>query len=512
MRYPTRAIAPAHPARLAAHAMRHGLRPAFNRAFRYLEIGCGDAGHILPIAAQFPEAELVGIDLEADAIADGLAVLAESGMTNVTLRRDDICDAHLEGSFDYIVAHGVYSWVAPTVQRRLLERIGELLAPDGVAYVSYNTFPGWGLRGVVRDTMLRSAGQGDDASRLRRGKSAVTRLARLLPQNDHPYTQLLRAELGLLEGKDDGYLLGEYLAPHNEPIYFADMMARAAEHGLAFLAETLPASPDGFLEHALPWEVMGTSLSRVDAEQCLDVACYRQLRGTLLRRAEAVIVDEPDDGLLRAAGWFAAPLCLQTQEAILGAGKPLAFVAPSGAVIQVERPLLKAALWCLHNAWPQGLTGREVVAAGLAALRDRGIELIVDEREIEATVDDLCLLARRRLIELLPWAPEAERRVPDRPYVHVLNRLEAKHRGAMTAPRHDTVLLDPVTAVVAQICDGTHDQRGLLRELEIWRDAGDLPIGDAGAETLAPMLQQSLRSLGELGVMRPAVSANQRLD
>ena len=501
--YPTRAAAPAHPARLAAHAMSHGLSASFTPSFRYLDLGCGDGGHVLPLAAQFPDAELVGVDVNAGAIALGASIGGQAALDNVRLLEGDLRDFQPDGRFDYVCAHGVYSWVAPDLQQRLLSLIASSLTDGGVAYVSYNTFPGWGVRGVVRDMMLHAGRPGDDdAARLRRAKSAVTRLARMLAERQDPYAQLLRAELALLDNKDDGYLLGEYLAPINEALHVRDFLARAAEHGLAFLAESLPATPDGALELTTPWELMGAGLSRAEAEQYLDVASYRQLRGTLLRHDGAAASDKPDLGALGDSGFFAADLRLETAEPLLGPGKPLGFVAATSAVIQAERPLLKAALLCLAEAWPRGLRSAELVGRAIAALRERGLESIVADGEVDAMLAELGALVQRRLIELLPWTPGAEKRMPAKPRIGRLSRLEAERRACITTPRHETLPLDPFSRVVVQICDGERDMDGLLRELEVWRDAGELAADtDWNERALAQSLRQALLRLAALGVL-----------
>src|SRR6185436_12341439 len=45
--------------------------------------------------------------------------------------------------FDYIVAHGVYSWIDATGREDVRRFIDRHLAPGGLVYVSYNAMPGW---------------------------------------------------------------------------------------------------------------------------------------------------------------------------------------------------------------------------------------------------------------------------------------------------------------------------------------------------------------------------------
>ena len=75
---------------------------------------------------------------------DGRATIATLQLGNIELRQGDITElGEKDGIFDYIICHGVFSWVPPPVQDKILELCTRNLAPQGVAYVSYNTYPGW---------------------------------------------------------------------------------------------------------------------------------------------------------------------------------------------------------------------------------------------------------------------------------------------------------------------------------------------------------------------------------
>ena len=156
--YTSDAFPQSAPGQLAAIAHVFGLDvPAVSRA-RVLEIGCAAGGNIIPFAAAHPEALAVGIDLSQVQIDLGRERAQALGLDNLEFVAGDIARTNLTGAFDYIVAHGVYSWVPPDVQDALLAAIGRLLAPNGVAYLSYNTYPGWKAKEVMRDAMLLASG------------------------------------------------------------------------------------------------------------------------------------------------------------------------------------------------------------------------------------------------------------------------------------------------------------------------------------------------------------------
>ena len=143
-----------HPDRLATIATLFGMKPAPIARCRVLELGCATGGNLIPLAASLPESEFVGIDGSTRQIADGQALIDTLKLGNVKLRCADFNEVGDEGQFDYIIAHGVYSWIADDLQEKLLEICGKLLSPNGVAYVSYNSYPGWHMFDMARNAML----------------------------------------------------------------------------------------------------------------------------------------------------------------------------------------------------------------------------------------------------------------------------------------------------------------------------------------------------------------------
>src|ERR1700742_1272227 len=152
--YPSYPFPQTHPDRLATLATLFGLQPAPIDKCRVLEIGCGDGANLIPMALMLPESEFVGVDLAAHPVAKGQKMAGALGLRNVTLQQLDIADLSASfGQFDYVIAHGVYSWVPAEVRDQLLAICKANLSPQGVAYVSYNAYPGSHLREMIRGMM-----------------------------------------------------------------------------------------------------------------------------------------------------------------------------------------------------------------------------------------------------------------------------------------------------------------------------------------------------------------------
>jgi SAM-dependent methyltransferase len=106
---------------LATMATLHGMTPAAADHCRVLELGCGRGGNLIPLAVSLPESRFVGIDLSRRQVAEGRSVVEKLGLSNIELRPMNILDIDEGfGSFDYIICHGVYSWVPDEVRDQIL--------------------------------------------------------------------------------------------------------------------------------------------------------------------------------------------------------------------------------------------------------------------------------------------------------------------------------------------------------------------------------------------------------
>src|SRR4051812_16703911 len=150
--YEAHSVTNSHPDRVATVARLFGLKPKRIDRCRVLELGCATGANLIPMAERHPGSTFVGIDYSIRQIETGRDAVARLGLTNVDLKHLSIMDAGAElGKFDYIIAHGVYSWVGPEVRDKILEICNTQLEPQGIGYISFNAFPAWHLRGIARE-------------------------------------------------------------------------------------------------------------------------------------------------------------------------------------------------------------------------------------------------------------------------------------------------------------------------------------------------------------------------
>lgn len=129
----------------------------------------------------------------------------------------------------------MFSWVPHDVAEKVLQICAEQLTPNGLAYISFNTYPGWHMRMWARDAMHFHVEKfADPIEKARAGRDFILALAQ------SPFASaLLQGEVQYLQGKPESYILHEYLESTNHPFYFRDFAARIAKHGLQYLADSL---------------------------------------------------------------------------------------------------------------------------------------------------------------------------------------------------------------------------------------------------------------------------------
>ena len=454
--YHSRAVPLSHPDHLCLAGFLGGLRPAHPERARILEIGCGDAGNLLPLAYHLRGGELVGVDASAGAIDRGREAARRLGLDHLTLRHASIAELAPDelGTFDYVISHGVLSWISDDDRQALLALVAQVLDPDGVAYVSYNTPQGWAVRGQVREVLRRhAAGVEDPRERVARARALIGVLAERVVTGEHPYGHLLLAELRLAASAEDDYVLHEYLSPHNQPLSFRELRGLAADHGLAPLKELSEATRDPRLELDLRAQ-LARHADDDEVEECADLLTFRQLRATTLARADTP--RRPTGlGEVLSFGRYVAPLVPEDPDVWIGPRVPATFHTPSGQVITIADPLPKAALLALAAAWPRGLSFDELLREAVDRVRSSPQPLELDEEAMDRFALELLSLRTAKIVHVTPRALRQPRSEAEQPELSPLTRLEAERGDAVTTPYHALVPLDELDRHLAQRLDGT---------------------------------------------------------
>lgn len=492
--YESLPIPDSHPERLDALGHLFGLSPADPAQCRVLELGCASGGNLIPLGFYFPQSRFLGVDLFANQIADGRSLIEAVGLGNVELRQADILDldARSLGTFDYVIVHGVYSWVPDPVRQRILGLCAEVLAPEGVAYVSYNALPGWRMRGMLRDILgyaTRTARSG--VEQLAAIRSCLDRMERAVRGLDAASARYLAAEIGRLRARPASYVVHEFLEAENRPLLLTEFVAAAESAGLRYLADT-------DLQTSYP-EVVGTAVAQaladlrapLEREQYLDFVVNRNFRRSLLCRSGATAATEPQLARLEAMQ-FAANLS-PPRKLDLRRTRAAPFARADGTAIDVHHPLTKAALLHLARVYPRSVglpelsasAARELRAAGAGALAEASGDL----------VSELFSLAVLGAAELL-HRPREVAPVGEGPLVPTaLARAQLERPdGRLTTRLHTLLAVDPFAAGLLRHLDGHRDPDDLVACLLRDVAEGRLAIEGVGqAASLTPKARELVR-------------------
>jgi SAM-dependent methyltransferase len=463
-----------HPAHLAVIGRLFGLAPADPARARVLELACASGGNLIPLAWYHPQGHFLGIDLAPNQIADGQALIDRLGLANCELRAGDILDLDKTlGEFDYIVAHGVYSWVPEAVRKHLLRLCRDLLAPHGIAYISYNTLPGWRMRGMLRD-LLQYAARGAETAeaKLAAAHAAMSRMATAVEGLDALSARYLKTELASLKGTHPSYLLHEYMAAENTAFLLRDFIADAAEGGLTYIADTelqtlFPAVLGEGVERAL-----ADLDDQIEIEQWHDFVANRNFRRSLLCRDDAPMVERIDFAAFEAMA-FSADLT-PPNKVDLRRPKPAPFRQTNGATLNVSHPLTKAALVHLAAVYPDALPLGDLYQQAAAQVRAAGGG--AQTEETAAFSSELFSLFAHRALRAYQAPQRYFRQVSQRPLACALARAQAALGPDHVAGVHHTGLdLDPVSTRLVGLLDGTRDLDALTRAITAELASGALP-------------------------------------
>src|SRR6202043_2707592 len=113
------------------------------------------------------------------------------------------------------------------------------LAPNGVAFISYNAYPGGHLHDTVLEMMRFHTRHVTDArEKMRQSRELLEFLVEAHPEND-VYRAILQSELQSCLERRPEFFYHDELAEHNHRFYFHEFVKDAARHGLQFLSEAL---------------------------------------------------------------------------------------------------------------------------------------------------------------------------------------------------------------------------------------------------------------------------------
>ena len=459
-------------------------------------------------ARRFPRSRFTGIDLAHSAIQRGQPLIEHLGLRNCRLVHGDLRNIDAAwGEFDYIIAHGVYAWVAQDVRDRLLAVCRERLAPRGLAFISYAALPGAHLSLMLREMLLRHAARFADPVERMHEAFGMARLIAGARRADEPNEVWLRTEAERIVKKNEpAQLFHDELAPDYAPVYFEEFAAHALRHGLKFVGE---AEVEETAENRLSAEarevlekLAGNPVAR---EQYRDFLKGRRFRQSIVTPAENSPLPMPDSAALSGM-WIDLLMPLTAAHGDLRRGVMCRFDAAGQGHFEIDVDLGKALLFCLIEERPHAVAQRDLLAGTLDRLRAAGIA-IDPLAHAESALNGLLLyMAQQGVLGLHSWWPRLPRAPGPQPAASPIARWQIRQSPEVATLFHRTVKMEgAIGQTLIEMLDGSRQQGALADAMfdELLR-RGSIDRARAGDEERREFREQltlSLQKLADLGLL-----------
>lgn len=489
--YTDHAYAEAHPDRLVVVGRLKGWDTGALERGRVLELGCGRGGNLLPMAAGMPGASFVGIDRSERQIDEAKRIASASGLTNVSFEVAGVEDTPPgPAEYDFVLCHGVYSWVPVETRRAMLRTAARALAPKGIAYVSFNTLPGWYERLAARDWLRFCASSLPRDGGPEHARDALAWLVCHVSPELEPYRERLRGVSRRLEETDRAYLVHEYLAAEHHPETVTTFLGEAELAGLSYLGDAiLQATALELLPDPVAAEARRMTVSA--GEQLTDFVRCTSFRRALLVRAPV--------------GWSTprdlAPSALESLRVASRmrdtGGRAELFAGPS-VTVQVSEPAVQVALRELGRIAPRSLPFSELVAAVGRAMPGRA------PTELRATLVrelfDLWLASDG--LDLHAFEPPMTTSPGERPEACPVARWHAANGGSITNRWHHEVRLEePIVTYLLGRLDGTRTIADLAVEAKAALARGPSSPAPVGPRELEGLVRGAVDLLANAGLL-----------
>jgi methyltransferase-like protein/predicted O-methyltransferase YrrM len=532
--YPELPYSQTHPDRLATLAIILGLTPAPVTNCRVLELGCARGANIIPMAYGLPNSSFVGIDFSAKQIKSGQIAINSLGLQNIKLVQADILSLTDDiGEYDYIIAHGVYSWTPEAVREKLMVICKRNLAANGVAFVSYNAYPGWYMWRAIRSMLNYHTRQiKQPRARVEKARELISFLVKGINVND-PYGIFLneyRNMINIYEQFDirkrretdegDNLVLHDELAEVNDAFYFHDFITHAAQHGLQYLTEAeFPRAVFGNLNPETEQTLLNISSDLIALEQYIDFLRNSSFRQTLLCHEDLSIerLLKPDSSWLSTL--YAASYANPVKDKInVRDNSTIEFRIKDGVVSTTDHPVSKAALLYLSSISPQSVSLTSLLEIALQSVYGKkrtSLDNAIIEHDTQALMESLLksFSCDMRLVELRVHEPRFVVTAGERPLASKLARWQVQHGHIrVTNMRHEMVDLLQLSIILLPHLDGKNDREALLTILLKLVKQGDIELrrddkkiveveGVEARKIMEQELEKNLQWLGRVALL-----------
>jgi SAM-dependent methyltransferase len=485
-----------------------GMQPVDFKSCKVLELGCASGGNLIPMASLFPESTFVGVDISSVQIQQGQEQINALKLNNITLKNASITEINAKfGKFDYIIAHGVFSWVSKDIQDKIFEIFSKNLNKNGIAYVSYSTLPGWNLVKSIREMILfHTKDLTNPAEKVRQARLLLKFITEAHAGNKNAYAQEIADEVAVLDESEDSYILHGHLAENNEAFYFHQVVQKASEAGLQYLGDTGIASmfPGNFTSQTAEILLQAAD-DVVKVEQYMDFIRNRRFRSSLFCSKDIALNRNLTPECLED---FYILSQINVDENLLNANltsrAEVAIKFANGAVLQTSNPSVILAIKILAAQNGKPIATKEL----LNKFFDTAGGSINKELARASILEQFLRLVLADAIGIFSSPGKFTNAISEKPMASELARLQAANNFWITNQRLEKNNIDLFNRVLIQYLDGTNDFDSILQKMARHVENEDLSLSLDGQKISDKgQLMQILRQITRQNIDNLAPSA-----
>ena len=497
--YPSFSFPVTRPANLYTVGSLFGVGAPDFRTARVLELGCASGGNLIPLAFQYPDGHYTGIDISERQIEAATETVAELELKNIDFITCPFAGMPSLEKFDYIICHGVYSWVDNEVRNQVLDICRDNLVENGLAVISYNTLPGWNMVRSLRETMMYHAKLIDDP--VEKVAQAVE-LLRFIRDNNaegSAYRAVIDSELEVLTAQSISYITHDHLETENSQFYFHEFATALGEHGLQYVGDSSLA--DMYVDN-LPKdaaEKLKTVTDILRQEQYMDFLRNRRFRSSIICPQAAVVNRNLRTEVIH--DFYLSSVIKPDVEDLKGDGPDTRFRDTRGNVVFTAHTKEVTALFT-----ELAKSRRPIKSDDLADMVVRNLDG-ADPAALKATIEQFGLqLALKGFIILQADPGSYITHVSGTPEASKLARHQAPLYGWAINARHERINHDPFTRALVGHVDGSKsldELSEIMAEqidkgvITVQADGKDMTDGEQRRSIIRQFTENALSSLAQ---------------
>jgi len=493
-----------HPDSFATVARLHGLRSPDVHTARVLELGCGMGLNLISQAYTNPNAEFIGIDLAKNHIEYAKVGVKELGLKNIEFRQIDLMQLDINefGKFDYIFAHGLFSWVPDLVRSKILTLYREMLTEKGIGFLSYNAYPGWHFKKVSAELLkIHTREISEPEKKVTEAREFLKFLGENLVNKD-VYNFCVQNEIQNFETLPDTSVFHDALAEINTPFYFSEFAKLLTDNGLQFLSEVELVTRSG---QEIPQEAK-KMLEGIDdivqKEQYFDFFTGRVFRQTLFCHSDIKLTKTRDPSVMDDF-YVASSLAAVSAKPEYYTNKVEKFANIAGNEVQIDLPTVKTALKHLNEIWGEAVKFSELLESVRTELKENDLDPKNWDEQLDAARQIfLQFVDYSSLLEIHTNKQEIKTKVGDKPKISPLVRWQLNEGiMALTGYRRAIKIEDNIVKNLLLAMDGTITLHEVSHRMRKLIDSDDtIQNKDQYAQNLSKTFEQNMERFEKIGL------------